>query len=63
MLKNVKRGDKVLTSGGIYGKVINVSDNDITVEIAKGINVQMTRSGISAVVNTEKEVSKPKGSS
>lgn len=62
MLKNVKRGDRVLTSGGIYGRVINVNENDITVEIAKSINVQMARSGISAVVNTDKEASKPKGS-
>lgn len=62
MLNDVKRGDKVLTSGGIYGKIINVNENELTVEIAKGINVQMARSGVSAVVNTEKEVSKPKGS-
>ncbi|MGH7884084.1 MAG: preprotein translocase subunit YajC, partial [Thermodesulfobacteriota bacterium] len=40
MLKNVKRGDKILTSGGVYAKVINVNENDLTVEIAKGINIQ-----------------------
>lgn len=61
MLKNVKRGDKVLTSGGIYAKVINVNESDLTVEIAKGINVQMARSGISAVINTEKHDLKSKG--
>ena len=61
MLNSVKRGDKVLTTGGIYGRVINVNDDEVTVEIAKGINVQMIRSGISSVENPEKEVSKAKG--
>lgn len=60
MLKNVKRGDRVLSSGGIYGKVVNVNENDLTVEIAKGINVQMTRSGISSIVNQEKDSSNKK---
>lgn len=60
MLKNVKRGDRVLSSGGIYGKVVNVNENDLTVEIAKGINVQMARSGISSIVKQEKESSNKK---
>ncbi|NIP32216.1 MAG: preprotein translocase subunit YajC [Candidatus Dadabacteria bacterium] len=61
MLKNVKRGDKVLTTGGMYGRVINVNEDEITLEIAKGINVQMVRSGISSVVTPEKENTKSKG--
>lgn len=63
MLKNVKRGDKILTSGGIYGKVVNVAENDLSVEIAKGINIQMSRSGVSAIIKQEKESSKQKGES
>lgn len=63
MLKNVKRGDKILSSGGIYGKVVNVSDNELSVEIAKGINIQMSRSGVSAIIKQEKDSSKNKGES
>ena len=58
MLKGVTGS---LSSGGIYGKVVNVNENDLTVEIAKGINVQMTRSGVSSIVNQEKESSNKKG--
>jgi len=49
MLGAVKRGDSVLTSGGIYGKVVNIEDDDVTLEIAKGVNVRITRTGIASV--------------
>ncbi|MCH8028812.1 MAG: preprotein translocase subunit YajC [Candidatus Dadabacteria bacterium] len=49
MLVSLKRGDKVLTAGGIYGKVVNIDGDELTVEIAKGINVRMSRSGVSGV--------------
>lgn len=49
MIKNLKRGDQVLTNGGIYGKITNVSDDLLTVEIAKGININMTRNGIASL--------------
>ncbi len=55
MKSNLKRGDNVLTSGGIYGKVVNVNEDVLSVEIAKGINIKMTRSGVSAIVNPEDE--------
>lgn len=49
MLESVKKGDTVLTTGGIYGKVVNINEDELTVEIAKGINVRMIRSGVSGV--------------
>lgn len=55
MKSNLKRGDNILTSGGIYGKVVNVNEDVLSVEIAKGINIKMTRSGVSAIVNPEDE--------
>ena len=47
MLAEIKRGDSVITTGGIHGRVINVDGDELTVEIAKGTNVRMVRSGIS----------------
>jgi len=55
MKSNLKRGDNILTSGGIYGKVVNVNEDVLSVEIAKGINIKMTRSGVSTIVNPEDE--------
>ncbi len=61
MLSEIKRGDGVLTAGGIYGRVINVDGDDITVEIAKGVNVKMTRSGISEKTTDSNSEGKSKG--
>lgn len=61
MLAEIKRGDNVITTGGIRGRVINAEGDDLTVEIAKGINIKMVRSGISEIVSdTAAETGKSK---
>ncbi len=60
MLKSIKRGDNVITSGGLYGKVLNIADDVITLEIAKGVSVRVSRSGISGLAGTEGEDDKSK---
>ncbi|HEY8384290.1 MAG TPA: preprotein translocase subunit YajC [Microvirga sp.] len=56
MLKSIRRGDNVVTSGGILGKVTKVQDDatDIEVEIAEGVRVKVARSMI-AEVRTKSE--------
>jgi preprotein translocase subunit YajC len=51
MIKNVRRGDTVVTSGGILGRVSKVTDEgaDIEVEIAEGVRVKVIRSMIAEV--------------
>jgi len=61
MLAEVKRGDGIVTTGGIYGRVINVDGDDLTVEIAKGINIKMVRSGISEKTDSGAAEGKSKG--
>lgn len=52
MLSSVRRGDKVLTGGGIFGTVTKVlNDNEITVEIAEGVRVRVARGTISEVLS------------
>ena len=53
MIAAVKRGDKVLTAGGIYGTVTKVEEAEDTavVEIAKDVRVRVARSTISDMVN------------
>lgn len=48
-------GEDVLTTGGIYGTVIETEGDDIVVEIADGVTVHMTRRGIAAVLPPEVE--------
>ena len=51
MLKNVRRGDTIVTSGGIVGKVAKVTEDgaDIDVDIAEGVRVKVVRAMISEV--------------
>ena len=50
MIKNLRRGDTVISSGGLVGKVTKVVDDDqIEVEIADGVRVRQVRSMISDV--------------
>lgn len=60
LLKSIKRGDNVITSGGLYGKVLNIVDDVITLEIAKGVSVRVSRAGISGLAGTNGEDDKSK---
>ena len=54
MVENLKKGDKVITSGGIVGKVDRIIDNEkVEVNISENVNVEIVRSsGIQGLVNT-----------
>jgi preprotein translocase subunit YajC len=47
----VKKGDDVITGGGIRGRVTKVGDEEVEVEVAQGVKVRVVKSTISAVVN------------
>lgn len=54
-VSELKSGDRVLTSGGIFGTVRrrNDAENRITVEIAKGVQVEVAKSAISSIMGKE----------
>ena len=56
MVQNLKRGDSIVTAGGIVGKIVKAIENseEITVEISKGVNVNMIRSMVSDVKASKK---------
>ena len=57
MVKNLKRGDEIITSGGIIGKVDRVFEDDrIEVEISDGVKVQVIRNTVQS--HLKKEVKK-----
>jgi preprotein translocase subunit YajC len=58
MLKKLKKNDEVMTSGGIYGKVVGLADNVVTLEVAPNVRIRVHRPQISAVVTGEKSSSK-----
>ena len=60
MVESLKRGDKVVTSGGITGRVERLIDNDkVEVEIADNVTVEVIRgTGIQSLANNTQEVKK-----
>ncbi len=51
MLANLKKGDRVVTSGGIYGTVTQLEDQVVWVKIADTVKVKMSRAAITSVVS------------
>ncbi len=60
MVENLKRGDKVVTAGGIVGRVERIIDNEkIEVEISDNVKVEIIKStGIQGLVTQNQEVKK-----
>jgi len=60
MLEALKKGDKVITAGGIHGIVTLVRDHDIKLKIAEDCEVLLSKSGISRRVPSEEAEGKDK---
>jgi preprotein translocase subunit YajC len=43
---SLSKGDKVVTTGGIYGKITEVKDNVVTLEIANGIEIRVDKAAV-----------------
>jgi preprotein translocase subunit YajC len=56
MVEELKKGDRVITAGGIYGTVENLSTDTLTIKIAEGVKIKITRGSIATVVKGEEEV-------
>lgn len=55
MLSALKKGDRVLTTGGIYGTVQGVEPDAVYLKIAENVKVKVARSAISGLVSGESE--------
>ncbi len=51
MITELKKGDKVLTIGGLYGQVVMVKDNRIVIKVAEKINLEVSKTAISGKVD------------
>jgi len=50
MQGSIAKGDEVVTDGGLMGKIVNIGDNAITVQLAENIEVKVRRESISSVL-------------
>jgi preprotein translocase subunit YajC len=53
MLSNLKVGDEVITAGGIYGDVVAVEPDRVSLEIAEDVEVEVARRAIASIVVPE----------
>ena len=49
MIDELKKGDAIVTSGGIHGVITNLRDDTLSVKIAENVKVEITRSAVSRV--------------
>lgn len=53
LVSSVKRGDQVVTAGGIFGTVKRIDDTVVSVEIAKGVQIRVAKRAIAEVLRDE----------
>ena len=49
LLKSIRRGDTIVTTGGFIGKVAKVDDTELQVDLAEGVRVRVVRGMVSEV--------------
>ena len=45
-IEHLKKGDKVITSGGLYGTITGITDDSVTIEIAEKVRVRVLKSAV-----------------
>ena len=53
MLKKLGKGDKVMTTGGLYASVVAVQDDVVTLQIADGVRARFSRSAVQTVITDD----------
>lgn len=51
LLEALKKGDQVVTAGGMHGKVSAVEDAVVTLEVANGVNIKFNKGHIAAIID------------
>jgi preprotein translocase subunit YajC len=61
MLSELKKGDEVVTSGGILGRIAGMKDDVVTLQVQEGVRLQVLRSAISGRQKTAAAAEPTKG--
>lgn len=46
-VEELKKGDKVVTTAGIHGRIVDINDTFVTIDVDKGVNIKFDKSAIS----------------
>ena len=58
MVSNIKKGQRIITSGGIHGTITSVDEATVGIEIAENIKIKVVRSNIAMVVSGKETAKK-----
>ena len=61
MINRLKKGDRIITSGGLHGRITGVSDTTATVEIADKVRVKIARGNVAQVIQSGPSAQSSKG--
>ena len=60
MLSNLRKGDRIVTSGGIHGRITGMDENTLTVEIAEKVRVKVSRGNVAGLLTPASQAQPPK---
>ena len=63
MLSELKKGDDVVTSGGIIGKISGIKDTELTLQLQEGVRVRVLRSSVTSLYTGAASTAKPEAKS
>ena len=55
MVEKLKAGDKIVTSGGIYGTVMGTKEDRIEVKISSNVKIDITKNAVAAILGSKKD--------
>ena len=53
-IDNLKRGDKIVTTGGFYGEVVGIESRDLMIKLADNVKVRVTKAAVAGLEGEEK---------
>jgi preprotein translocase subunit YajC len=55
MLNAMRKGDRIVTTGGMYGTIADVKDNMIVLKISEEVKIELVKSAVAAVIDKKAE--------
>lgn len=52
MLASLKTGDKIMTRGGMFGIIASLREDEVDLEVSKGVKITFARSAVASVIKT-----------
>ena len=59
MISNLKKGDRIITSGGLHGRITGLSDTTLTLEIADKVRVKVSRGHVAGLAQASAPAAAP----